>query len=84
MKTDVEVGHTGCTSGLSVENLDLDAPPVVVFERRRRPDRRARWRGGQRAEDWLGRPPGALARFRRRQHRAIPWRWWKWLSSLSL
>jgi hypothetical protein len=43
----------------------FDDVPVVLFDRRRAPDRRRAWRGGRRDSDWLNRPPGALARLER-------------------
>ena len=47
--------------------LNVDPPPVVLFERRRRPERRMSWRGGRRDSDWLNRPPGALDQLQRFQ-----------------
>ena len=49
-------------SGLDVCEMELERLPVVLFERRLRPDRRNSWRGGRRDSDWLNRPIGGLER----------------------
>jgi hypothetical protein len=46
-------------------------PPVVLYDRRKSPDRRSTWRGGRRDSDWIDRPPGALHRFERLQRRVV-------------
>ncbi|MEE8130558.1 MAG: hypothetical protein V3T48_09730 [Vicinamibacterales bacterium] len=56
---------------------EYEPPPVVLFERRRNPDRRTTWRGGRRDSDWLNRPPGALAKLDRSQRG----RWRRWFST---
>jgi hypothetical protein len=45
--------------------------PVVMYDRRAAPTRRASWRGGRRSTDWPTRGPGALERFRKRQDKAL-------------
>jgi hypothetical protein len=62
----------------------LDAPPVILVDRRRWPERRAMWRGGRRDSDWTNRPLGALARLERelangakRRPRLVPLLWWR-------
>ena len=46
-------------------------PPVVLYDRRKSPDRRGSWRGGRRDSDWINRPPGALRRFEKLQRRVV-------------
>jgi len=46
-------------------------PPVVLYDRRKSPDRRSTWRGGRRDSDWIHRPPGALRRFEQLQRRVV-------------
>jgi hypothetical protein len=46
-------------------------PPVILYDRRKSPDRRKTWRGGRRDSDWLHRPPGALRRFEKLQRRVV-------------
>ena len=53
---------------------DVEAPPVVFCDRRRRPNRRVSWRGGRRDNDWLNRPSGVLDRFQRLQRGGGGWR----------
>jgi hypothetical protein len=63
---------------------DIDAlgdntavPPVVLYDRRKTPDRRSRWRGGRRDSDWIHRPPGALRRFEQLQRRVVQFGKWR-------
>jgi hypothetical protein len=59
-----------------------DVPGAPCVDRRRTPDRRDTWRGGRRNDDWLNRPPDALARV---LSGARPPVWWReLLSSLNL
>jgi hypothetical protein len=51
----------------------VDIPVVVLVERRRRPSRRASWRGGRRNEDWTNR---SLDAWRHLEQRASAWRQW--------
>ena len=46
---------------------EVETPPVVLFDRRKRPDRRTEWRGGRRDSDWVNRPPGAFAKLEKLQ-----------------
>ena len=43
--------------------------PVVMYDRRASPSRRASWRGGRRDSDWTNRPPGAMEKLERRYRR---------------
>jgi hypothetical protein len=63
---------------------DIDAlddntvvPPVVLYDRRKTPDRRSTWRGGRRDSDWIHRPPGALRRFEQLQRRVVQLGKWR-------
>jgi hypothetical protein len=63
---------------------DIDArgdttvvPPVVLYDRRKSPDRRVAWRGGRRDSDWIHRPPGALRRFEQLQRRVVQLGKWR-------
>jgi len=58
---------------LASDGLDADLPPVILFDRRRHPDRRTEWRGGRRDADWLNRPSDGLARLARHRRDAA-WR----------
>jgi hypothetical protein len=58
-------------SGIDVHSDTSVVPPVVLYDRRKSPDRRARWRGGRRDSDWIHRPPGALRRFEQLQRRVV-------------
>ena len=60
---------------LDVGEMELERLPVVLFERRLRPDRRDSWRGGRRDSDWLNRPIGGLERLERSQRTQL-WRRW--------
>lgn len=62
-----------------VDDIPMAPPPL---ERRRTPDRRQVWRGGRRDNDWLERPPGALARLEKSQRRHT--RWLKALATIHL
>jgi hypothetical protein len=57
-----------------------DFPPVVLIERRRRPDRRRTWRGGRRDSDWINRPPGVLSRMPGKPAPGL----WRWLAPLGV
>jgi hypothetical protein len=52
-------------------------PPVVLYDRRKSPDRRESWRGGRRDSDWINRPPGALRRFEKLQRRVVQLGRWR-------
>jgi hypothetical protein len=51
----------------------VDIPVVILVERRRRPSRRALWRGGRRNDDWTNRPLNA---WRQLEQQASAWRQW--------
>ncbi len=57
-----DADNSSMKSRLDVCEAELEELPVVLFERRRRPDRRSSWRGGRRDSDWLNRPPDSLDR----------------------
>lgn len=52
-------------------------PPVVLYDRRKSPDRRDSWRGGRRDSDWINRPSGALRRFEKLQRRVVQLGKWR-------
>jgi hypothetical protein len=43
--------------GMHVQYKELENLPFIARDRRRIPDRRARWRGGRRDSDWTNRRP---------------------------
>ena len=58
-------------SGIDARGDIAVVPPVVLYDRRRSPDRRSTWRGGRRDSDWIHRPPGALRHFEQLQRRVV-------------
>ena len=62
-------------SRLDAYDVEFETLPVMLFERRTRPDRRSAWRGGRRDDDWINRPLGGLERLER-SRRAQLWRRW--------
>jgi hypothetical protein len=58
-------------SGIDAHSDTNVVPPVVLYDRRKSPDRRRTWRGGRRDSDWIHRPPGALRRFELLQRRVV-------------
>jgi hypothetical protein len=64
-------------SGIDARGDITVVPPVVLYDRRKSPDRRASWRGGRRDSDWIDRPPGALRRFEQLQRRVVQLGKWR-------
>jgi hypothetical protein len=58
-------------SGIDTRGDATGIPPVILYDRRKSPDRRDTWRGGRRDSDWLHRPPGAWRRFEKLQRRVV-------------
>ena len=64
-------------SGIDARGDTTVVPPVVLYDRRKCPDRRSTWRGGRRDSDWIHRPPGALRRFEQLQRRVVQLGKWR-------